>query len=104
MSEKPLFLPLKAKYFDAFARGEKTDELRKYGPRWNEQTCKPGRAVVLSRGYGKADRLRGVITGFKPQLGSTFGSTYKAAILEVYGTLDIWIACFSIEVQGRVTA
>ena len=47
---KPLFIPLKAEYYDQFATGEKRDELRLYGPRWNECTCPVGRPVILSRG------------------------------------------------------
>lgn len=62
MTEKSLFIPLKAEHYDRFASGEKTEEFRKYGPRWNEKTCTPGRKVTLSRGYGKKDRLHGVIT------------------------------------------
>lgn len=61
---KPLFIPLKSEFFDAFARGEKTTEFRRRGARWNAQTCVLGRRVVLSRGYGKKDRLAGTITGF----------------------------------------
>lgn len=60
---KPLFLPLKAEEFDAFAAGTKTQEFRLRGPRWNMETCLIGRRVVLSRGYGKHRRLTGVITG-----------------------------------------
>lgn len=33
---KPLFIPLRAKYFLAFQDGKKTTEYREYGPRWNE--------------------------------------------------------------------
>lgn len=55
----PLFVPLKREFFEAFAAGTKTREFRKYGPRWNERTCRRGRPVVLSMGYGKAHRLRG---------------------------------------------
>jgi hypothetical protein len=94
----PLFIPLKGVYYDAFEDGSKTEELRSYGPRWNEKTCAVGRSVVLSRGYGKAHRLSGKILRFKKQYGLTFGSTYKASIIDVYGTLDVWIACISIEV------
>lgn len=61
---KPLFIPLKAEFFDAFERGEKTTEYRKRGPRWNDMTCSMGRRVVLSRGYGKQRRLTGEIVGF----------------------------------------
>jgi hypothetical protein len=59
-----LFIPLRGEYFDAFARGEKRTEYRRRGPRWNAETCAIGRRVVLSRGYGKGQRLTGVITGF----------------------------------------
>lgn len=96
---KPLFIPLVGKYFDAFADGSKRDELRLYGPRWNENTCAKDRPVVISRGYGKAHRLNGRVQSFKKQRGTTFGSTYRKAIQEVYGTLEVDIACISIEVM-----
>lgn len=60
----PLFIPLKAEYFDAFARGEKKTEYRQRGARWNAETCWMGRHVILSRGYGKRYRLAGKIVGF----------------------------------------
>jgi len=94
--DKPLFIPLKTEYYEAFAGGSKTEELRLYGPRWNKDTCKVGRAVTLSKGYGKQARMSGVIWKFKKQHGSLFGSTYKEAIMAVYGTLDVDIACISI--------
>jgi hypothetical protein len=96
---KPLFIPLKSQYFNAYTDGSKTEELRLYGKRWNEKTCSEGRPVVLSKGYGKQHRLAGSIWRFKKQHGSTFGSTYKAAILDVFGTLDVEIACISIVVE-----
>jgi len=98
---KPLFVPLKTDYFEAFANGSKCEELRRYGPRWNEKTCAVGREIVLSKGYGKQHRMSGVIRKFKRQYGWTFGSTYRAAILDVFGTLDIYIACIAIELKGQ---
>lgn len=98
---KPLFIPLKSEYYEAFVNGSKAAELRRYGPRWNEKTCTPGRSVVLSMGYGKQHRTHGRIWKFKRQHGSTFGSTYRAAILNVFGTLDIDIACISIVVGQK---
>ena len=56
---KPLFIPLKKEYFAQFEQGQKTAEYRLYGPRWNENTCLPGRPVTLSCGYGKQKRLKG---------------------------------------------
>ena len=97
---KPLFIPLKTKWFNQFKSGEKTVELRRYGKRWNESTCRVGRAVVLSRGYGKQDRLNATIWMFYRRKADTFGSTYQAAILETFGTLDIEIAEIRMTVEA----
>jgi hypothetical protein len=58
---KPLFIPLKRKYYERFISGRKNHELRLEGKRWNSKTCFAGRKVVLSLGYGKYDRVEGVI-------------------------------------------
>ncbi len=63
--ERPLFVPLKREYFCAFKAGLKTYEYRKYGPKWNEVTCRIGREVALSLGYGKEHRLQGWVTSFE---------------------------------------
>jgi len=97
---KPLFIPLKTEYYEAFANGSKTEELRLYGPRWNENTCKVGRGVVLSKGYGKTARMTGKVWKFKKQRGDLFGSTYRTAIRKIYGTLEIDIACISIKLEA----
>ncbi len=96
MIEKPLFIPLASAYFEAFLAGKKREELRRYGPRWNERTCRIGRAVVLSKGYGKRHRLIGRVEGFKRQRGETFGSRHRASIQRIYNTLDLEIACIRI--------
>lgn len=100
----PLFVPLKTEYWQQFRDGTKRDELRLYGPRWNERTCAIGREVTLSKGYGKHGRMTGRVRSFKRQHGSTFGSTYRAAILAVYGTLDVEIACISIDLRPNAEA
>lgn len=61
---KPLFIPLKTEYFEAFKAGTKTVEYRKFGDRWNDRTCQPGRSVILSKGYGKGNRMTGTIVSF----------------------------------------
>lgn len=101
---KPLFIPLNTEHYEAFSNGSKSEELRRYGPRWNENTCAIGRDVVLSKGYGKKHRMTGRVWKFSKQHGTTFGSTYKAAILSVYGTLDIEIARISIDLARNGTA
>jgi hypothetical protein len=96
---KPLFIPLKTEFYEAFERGEKRSELRLYGPRWNERTCSPGRSVILSKGYGKQNRLQGVVTEFLMRDARTFGSTYQESILRLYATLEKPIA----EIRIRLT-
>lgn len=51
---KPLFVPLKSRYFRAFESGVKTVEYRRCGRGWNERTCWIGRPVTLSHGYSGA--------------------------------------------------
>lgn len=60
-SLKPLFIPLKGIFYEAFQTGIKDTEYRRHGARWNAKTCPPGRRVVLSRGYGKRRRMTGVV-------------------------------------------
>ena len=93
---KPLFFPLKSEYYEAFLEGSKTEELRLYGGRWNEKTCKKGRKVILSKGYGKHDRMRGKISGFRRQHGSSLEYVHREAIKNVYGSLDIEVARIGI--------
>ena len=97
--ERPLFIPLKTKWFEQFKSGEKRSELRLYGPRWNETTCRIGRSVVISKGYGKAERLAGTIREFYKRRGDTFGSTYQAAIVECFGSTDVDIAEIRIDLS-----
>lgn len=92
MAEKPLFIPLKTQFYEDFISDNKPSELRLYGARWNEKTCRVGRLVTLSKGYGKANRVRGRITAFYKRDARTFGSGYQKSILDIFGTLDKPIA------------
>jgi hypothetical protein len=99
---KPLFIPLKSEYYEAFKNGTKRDELRRYGPRWNEKTCFVGRQAVLSKGYGKQNRTGGTVSKFRKMHGTEFGIDYQEDIIFCYGTIDVWIACISIDIDdGR---
>lgn len=62
---KPAFLALKTPHYNDFKRGLKQNEYRLFGGRFTEKNFAPGREITLSRGYGKQDRLCGVITSFK---------------------------------------
>lgn len=93
--EAPLFIPLKTEYFEAFAGDSKDIEYRPYGPRWNERTCRVGRSVVLSKGYGNAHRLRGKIIGFWRSRPSHPSGDWIAC----YGSRECDMACIQIKVQ-----
>lgn len=96
---KPLFIPLKREYFEAFERGEKHVEYRPFGPRWNRRTCEIGRRVVLSLGYGKRRRLNGVVTNFHVELDPAILPGW----VECYGNKphlrQVAAACIGITVQ-----
>lgn len=51
MKEEPVFVPLTAENFESFAWG-KQFELRRAERQWNKGQLRPGRTVVLARGYG----------------------------------------------------
>ncbi len=89
MSDKPLFIPLKIEYYDAFADGRKMVEYRRYGPVWNERTCVPGRRVVLSKGYGKKSRCEGVVVRCWPDL----NIPSLPGFIECYGAAPDLVAC-----------
>ena len=95
MTEKPLFIPLKTEYYDAFASGKKTIERRKYGAGWNEQTCRVGRRVTLSKGYGKQNRLYGTIKAFYVSAAAAKSDEWIA----VYGPGEAVAACIGIELD-----
>jgi hypothetical protein len=102
MSDRPLFIPLKGEYFDAFANGTKTTEYRIYGPRWNRRTCQPGRAVTLSRGYSKRQRLTGRVTGFLAEPIECLAPDTKRELQALFGqNCAAVIACISIELRPR---
>ena len=62
-NEKPLWIPLKTEYFLAFEQGHKKEEYRPLGGRWNENTCRVGRRVMLGLGYS-GRRIFGTVTSF----------------------------------------
>lgn len=92
---KPMFIPLKREYFEAFAAGTKREEFRPEGPRWNARTCPVGRPVVLSLGYGKARRMTGVIVGYRSSAEPTKTTAWK----DCYGDRAGLAACIEIELD-----
>lgn len=96
---KPLFIPLKTEFFEAFENGMKDTEYRIYGPRWNERTCAIGREVVLSHGYGNKRRLRGVVVGFDVSDEPTKTEAWR----KCYGESDGFVgkaACIRVALMG----
>lgn len=58
---RPLFIPLRREWFNAFRDGTKRIEWRVYGGRWNVDSAFTGRAVTLSLGYSGARLLGQVV-------------------------------------------
>lgn len=98
MADKPLFIPLKSVYFNAFTDGTKDTEYRPYGAHWNERTCYVGREVVLSKGYGKAHRLRGTVEHFAKSEAVTRTTVWRS----IYGTKYQVAACIRIKLTPAV--
>jgi len=101
MTEKALFIPLKTEWYEAFESGVKRAELRIYGNRWNERTCRIGRAVTLSKGYGVKNRIHGHVSNFEKVHGSELDSPEHGALMQVFGTDDLWIARISVAKQEK---
>ena len=96
-NEKPLFIPLKTEFFEAFENGTKDTEYRLYGKRWNEHTCRIGRKVTISHGYGKKRRLHGVVAGFE----ASHAPTWTDAWRKCYGDESKGMAaCIRVELMG----
>lgn len=95
--EKPLFIPLKREYFEDFKWGVKHEEYRPYGPRWSPKNCRIGRKVVLSLGYGKSDRLTGVIIDFRREPCPSILPGWSAC----YGNKHNSAACIGIKLDSE---
>ena len=95
MTDRPLFIPLKAEFYDAFLAGTKTTEHRRNGPRWNAKTCPVGRRVVLSKGYGKGNRVMGTIIAFNVSAEPTKTEAWR----KCYGLATGQAACITISLD-----
>ncbi len=89
-------MPLKAEYYEQFKLGKKRFEYRKYGKRFNENTCSVGRYVMLSKGYGKLNRIYGKIVSFNRV------KEHNEDFKKVYGDTDSDMAVIGIELKNNV--
>lgn len=96
---KPLFIPLKREHFEAFKSGEKETEFRPHGRRWNSNTCRIGRLVTLSLGYGKANRLTGRVVGFEVSRTPSLRPKWRA----IYGNAIADVSCIHIHLEPTPT-
>ena len=85
---KNLFVPLKTEFYDKIKSGEKLEEFRLYGSKWNEKTCALGRGITFSKGYGKHERMYGTVTGYSDQTLSSLDDKNEKAILSCYGKIE----------------
>ncbi len=98
MEVKPLFIPLKKKYFLKFKAGEQDCEIRPRNHRiWNIKNVYPGRMMTLSNGYGKYDRINREIrsTMVTPDLNMEHIPQWHIdAVEEIYGKRDSWLIAY----------
>ena len=96
--EKPLFIPLRREHYEAFATGTKPgmEKLRPCGARWNTKTCRVGRPVILSLGYGRQHRLQGWVSGYRVDISQVHLSPAWVAI---YGPGPCAVACIKIALE-----
>jgi len=59
---KPFFLPLLKKHYLEFSEGTKRTEYRLEKGAYNENQIFVGREIIISNGYTKLGRLKGIIT------------------------------------------
>lgn len=98
---KNLFLPLNAEYYDAFAAGTKACEYRVLGARWNIRTVIMGRGITISRGYGKQNRMNGIIGQVQIKYFEKLATPLQARLLKIYGPIiqNRQIICFDIRIE-----
>jgi hypothetical protein len=53
---------------------------------------------MLSKGYGKQNRMQAGISGVHRRNARTFGSTYRASIETRYGSLEVEIVAVRVEI------
>lgn len=96
---KPYFLPLKTEYYRKFESGEQNCEIRPANHHgWNAKNIYAGRELLLSRGYGTADRhVRKIRTTLEGSPGFAFACVPKwhiDAVEAIYGKRDRWLVAF----------
>lgn len=94
--DKPLFIPLKSEYYEAFKDGSKDTEYRLHGKRWNENTCWRGRKITLSKGYGKKNRLYGVISSVWVTNSVSVAYVIQEALAAIFGPGIHEVICLEI--------
>lgn len=100
---KPLFMPLNSAPYEEFVAGTKPYECRIYGTRWNEKNCTVGRKVILSKGYGKKNRLFGIITGFQVFRGRNLNNFSQLAEIYKRDVSEEIFACIFIKLEKHNT-
>lgn len=95
METTHLFIPLNKEHYEAFERGEKSEEYRHPCGRFNEKTCPNGRSVTLSCGYGPARRMHGYVESFSIRPVSDLEPHAQMAVRNIYGDISE-VACITI--------
>lgn len=60
-------LPVRGELYDAIAAGAVDEVERRYGRRFDERACRPGRAVILRRGRQRGETMLLTVASFRKE-------------------------------------
>lgn len=95
---KPVFLPLKRKYWEQFRDGESSVEYRKLGHRWREKAFPSGRGVILSCGYS-GPRLLARVRSCSVVNSSNIDGGDGLSVVELYGA-NVLVLAIKLEMMS----
>ncbi len=99
---KPLFLPLNAEHYNDFKEGSKAAEYRLLGGKWNQRQVVQGRRAILSCGYGKQNRITGIIGQVQIKPYSALNKLLQSTLAKIYSEKlkpDTSIISFDIRID-----
>lgn len=95
---KPYFVPLMKEWFFKFKNGEQDCEIRPDNHRgWSKKNIYPGRALLLSNGYGNYDRMMKKVTKVREKADlRTLGipQWHIDAVEGIYGKQLCWMVAY----------
>ena len=97
--EDELEIKVFEKYFEQWIDRKKKYEMRIYGEKWNEKTCRVGKKAIIRCGSKGLSSVSGVISGFSVVEACDLPQSDQDTIKEIWGTIDLTMACIEINIE-----